>query len=104
MDIYNNITNLEIQIGGSTVFTIPFSLIIYLSKIKEIDDKIYIKLNQSLLGHLNKESRPFEIPIINLQYHIIDFILQATKTFNFEYIDTLNNNYNTLTAFYSKTR
>jgi hypothetical protein len=87
----DNITNLEIQIGGSTVFTIPFSLIIYLSKIKEIDDKIYIKLNQSLLGHLNKESRQFEIPILNLQYNNIDFILQGTKTFNFDII--INNKY-----------
>lgn len=87
----NNITSIEINIGGNTIFSIPFD-IIKANNTMIIEDDYYITIPDEIFGikfdenHMIKDK--FLIPLICLQYHDVEIILIArddNQFYNFNY-------------------
>lgn len=81
------IKNFEIKIGGSTIWKIPFSLL--LNNVKIIDEKYYIPFNNDLLGKYNNDAlfeikNKFEIPLAALTYHQVECKLNSDEKFDYE--------------------
>ena len=86
----NNITSIEINIGGNTIFSIPFD-IIKANNTMIIEDDYYITIPDEIFGNYYGDfviKNKFLIPLICLRYHDVEFILIArddNQFYNFNY-------------------
>jgi len=80
----DEIFSFEILIGSSTIFSIPFELLIRLSEIETIDDNYYITLNENILKLSNKHND--FVPLLYLQYNEVRINMIAENNFNYDVI------------------
>lgn len=69
----------DIIIGGIYISRIPFSLMCKLSKIRQINNEIYIPIDKNLLGE-------FDIYLILLDFHRVEINLISESTFYYKLI------------------
>ncbi len=78
-----DITSLDIIIGQTTVWSIPFGVLLSVSEIKSMSSEIYVGINNALFGTCTTNS--FELPVQALKNQEIRVVIKSPESFNFSF-------------------
>jgi len=89
---FDKIEYFELEIGGTTIMRVSFSLLIHLSLVERKKDGYYITINENLfkINYLSKndiENHLMGIPLVALQYHEARVHLRSQDKFQYKLIN-----------------
>lgn len=82
VDDYDDDIELRVSIGGTVVWRIPIG--IFSRKIHKIDNRMFIQINPLFIKNTRDDNLiNDEIPLLNLQFHSVEFMIRSRKTFDY---------------------